>query len=1024
MKNYLLFIFIITLVFRSHGQDWFTKSDELYYWSDSGKVYLTPNYTSAAIYYEDDNFSSLDISEINSAIGLSDFKIADSVTVMNGKGIIQIRRLSDPLEVQIPDKRESFADRFRLSSKSPIAVLPSFSRQGNGILWLTKRVTLRLKEGVTISSMQKELNNFNAKVIKSLLKGRLLNVQLDSLERQFEFIHSLYTKGWIVWGEPDFKEELRRTNDPKYPEQWYLNNTGGTVPSAPNPESGNIQISPLSPDNDIDAPEAWEITKGSEEIIVAIIDDGLEDHEDLAAILPGYTPGVPFGPGSNGFQFLAEDAHGQSCAGIVAALHNDIGVRGIAPNVRLMSVNIFHPAVSNFDVADGIIWAVDNGADVLSNSWGFSENCNQNLIPAISEAFEYAAENGRNGAGCISIVSSGNDDLEIDCVTFPANLPTVMAVGAVDGTGAKSLYSNIGPTLDIVAPSNQFTLPVPINSSSFYTATYGIRTIDREGENGYSPSNSSSEPSYNDFFGGTSAACPQVAAVASLVLSVNPQLTKEQAENIILTSADDIGPAGIDNEFGYGRLNAFGAVSAALVQLSPTDISIFQESITFGMGFKNIPRIEYLEVQNNSPTPTIINLSDLNYFQPLVHEIFLEGYETKALPIKLTEEALELGGSISESMDIVGVDYLHSITLSAEIVTQPFSINFLNPNVMNITSDVPTGLKPIGYNVNSSEGGFLSQQLVGSSYWFFGKNELFSWIDISDIGSSIANGETIATEELLDNTIYMADRKVRRTAIFNGQLALTNTSSINTNNSVLTKAYFDNLSFSVDDVSVFVSPSQQIIYQVVTDESEFQFIFFNDGFMAFSFLKLPSEDISLIFEGKNSGIISSINISNLFGNDEPVTIYMSRSRINSFSDESFISFAGANNNYEIDVNTTKKANQLILFETNYQGINKQLVTLFDEEAYKNSQAPVFAGVGTNEMLFYPNPVETELKINWNKIQSNSIELEVRYFGSGELRDIYNLQKNIENLNVSSWEPGRYLLSIKNSSQKTVSIIKK
>jgi hypothetical protein len=127
-------------------------------------------------------------------------------------------------------------------------------------------------------------------------------------------------------------------------------------------------------------------------------------------------------------------------------------------------------------------------------------------------------------------------------VEYPANLSTVIGVGAVTNRGLRSDYSNYGDALDIVAPSN---------------GAAGVRTIDRMGDSGYSRGN------YALDFGGTSAACPVVSGVAALLLSAYPDLTAQQATNLLYITAKDIGTAGRDLEHGYGIVDAFAALQAA-----------------------------------------------------------------------------------------------------------------------------------------------------------------------------------------------------------------------------------------------------------------------------------------------------------------------------------------------------------------------------------------------------------------------------------------------------------------------------
>jgi len=231
-----------------------------------------------------------------------------------------------------------------------------------------------------------------------------------------------------------------------------------------------------------------------------------------------------------------------ACAGIIAASHNNIGVRGVAPYVQILSVNIFAGGETTQDVADGITWAKEQGADVLSNSWGYS-SC-ELVFDNISAALTDANRTGRKGLGSIIVFSSGNDFY--DCVSFPGSHPDVISVGAFSSFGERSEYSNYGPELDLVAGSDNVRAPGA-----------AVRTIDRMGPIGYSTGN------YTADFGGTSAAAPVVAGVAALVLGYNPTLSSDELKNILYATAKEMGPEGFDPEYGHGGVDAYAALNMA-----------------------------------------------------------------------------------------------------------------------------------------------------------------------------------------------------------------------------------------------------------------------------------------------------------------------------------------------------------------------------------------------------------------------------------------------------------------------------
>jgi hypothetical protein len=192
-------------------------------------------------------------------------------------------------------------------------------------------------------------------------------------------------------------------------------------------------------------------------------------------------------------------------------------------------------------LADGISWAAANGADVLSNSWGGG-------LPStvITNAIRDTTINGRGGLGVLSVFAAGNQN---GAVSYPANLPETLAVGALSPCAERKAPtscdgefwwgSNFGPTLDLVAPG------------------VNMYTIDLDNAAGYDPWD------YYHDFGGTSAAAPLAAGTAALMLTVDPTLTPPELVDLLRSSADDIGAPGFDNQTGFGRLNAYEAMLAS-----------------------------------------------------------------------------------------------------------------------------------------------------------------------------------------------------------------------------------------------------------------------------------------------------------------------------------------------------------------------------------------------------------------------------------------------------------------------------
>lgn len=377
-----------------------------------------------------------------------------------------------------------------------------------------------------------ELGGGDLAIVKTGRHGTYL-LRPQRGQNVFDVANRIYESGHAQWAFPEFIIAVApMQNDPLYAQQYYLRNTG---------QGGGTA------GMDINAPKAWVITTGVNKITVGVIDSGTEPHEDLeeptgaSRVQPGYDPLDPTNPGLPTVNAVYR-GHGESVAGIIGASHNNLGVAGVAPCSDITPVNIFGPGGSTTtSLSDAIDWAWDQGhADVLSNSWGYSGCTGSLSFPDIDQAILNARTLGRGGKGCPVVFASGNSSCSN--VAYPANVPGVISVGALDRNGLLTGYSNSGPETDLVAFGG-----------------YGdIVTTDLTGPDGYDPGK------YNYGFDGTSAACPQVSGALALMLSANPDLTEAQLTQILHTTATDMGASGFDNTFGYGRLNVEAAVRAAL----------------------------------------------------------------------------------------------------------------------------------------------------------------------------------------------------------------------------------------------------------------------------------------------------------------------------------------------------------------------------------------------------------------------------------------------------------------------------
>ncbi len=340
--------------------------------------------------------------------------------------------------------------------------------------------------------------------------------------------------------EISFIENIKHDPNVKYAEPNYL----AYASVIPNDPKWNQQYGPQN----IKCPDGWDESTGSSNVVIAIIDTGVDyTHEDLADdVVDGYDfVDINFNDYDN-TQYRFRDSssspyyddyktsdddpmdvvgHGTHCAGIAGAVtDNGVGIAGVSWNCKIMPVRAGFKAevylngiwyeVGLFeydDIRDAIEYAADNGADVISMSFGGPDSY------MIKSACNYAWNKG-----CVLVAAAGNEGKAI--VGYPARYDKVIAVGAIDNNNERCSWSNSGANLELVAPGESILSTTPDNSYKY--------------------------------FDGTSMAAPHVAGVAALAISRYSSYSNQQIRELLQDSADDLGLSGKDREYGYGRVDA------------------------------------------------------------------------------------------------------------------------------------------------------------------------------------------------------------------------------------------------------------------------------------------------------------------------------------------------------------------------------------------------------------------------------------------------------------------------------------
>ncbi|NDJ19027.1 S8 family serine peptidase [Myxacorys almedinensis] len=467
-------------------------------------------------------------------------------------------------------------------------------------VYLTNEITIQFAPAVNADERRAIAQEFGVEQVKQILgipNAFVFQLTNAATENPLKITNRLITRPGILTAEPNIivqQQALYRPSDPMYPKQWHLHHNGGAD---------------LAAGSHVFAEQAWDVTRGSRAIAVAVMDDAVDlNHPDFQGVGKIVAPRDFRGKDFLPLPDETGEDHGTACAGVAVAEENGYGVVGVAPECALMPIRT--TGFLDDETIEALFgWAVDRGAAVISCSWGPSAVY---YPPSLRQkaAITRAATTGRNGKGCVIVFAAGNANRPTNGTInesgwqgnvisgatkwlggFTAH-PDVITVSACTSLNKKAAYSNWGAEISVCAPSNNAPPGLGLPELGYvYTPPQirvplrglGVFTADLVGDRGYDRSNFASD------FGGTSSACPLVAGVAALVLSANPDLSAQEVRQILQQTADKITDTDADPQlglrkgtyelngrcdwFGYGKVNAAKAVQAAVQRrslLSPT----------------------------------------------------------------------------------------------------------------------------------------------------------------------------------------------------------------------------------------------------------------------------------------------------------------------------------------------------------------------------------------------------------------------------------------------------------------------
>jgi len=488
-----------------------------------------------------------------------------------------------------------FAGRVLVDPKSQAPVL------------YTENCFIKFQDDVKASEIKKLLKKYNFKGRRVL--GYTRNAWFISASEGiglelFALVAKFFKEDAVELLHPELIRRVARKG--AFPNQWHLKKT-------------KIGTTDVNAHANVEA--AWSLVDGTG-VTIAVIDDGVDlDHEEFRgsgkiiaprdATLGTDNPRPGFG-----------DRHGTACAGVACADGN-FNASGVAPKARLIPIRLASGLGSQQE-ADAFVWAAQNGADVISCSWGPEDGewwnpddpLHNQVVPLPDStrlAIDFAVNQGRNGKGCVVCFAAGNGNEPVGNDGY-ASYSRVLAIAACNDLSKKSAYSDFGDAVWCAFPSNEVVQP---------RLTAGIWTTDNMGPSGYNPGQTSKGDAignYTNSFGGTSSACPGAAGVAALILSRNPNLRWDEVREIMKNCCDKIDTQGGNYDanghspkYGYGRLNAKRAIELAVPTQPP------QDRIVTATATKDVPIRDFKTAQLTVNVAETASLKDIKVTVDIEH---------------------------------------------------------------------------------------------------------------------------------------------------------------------------------------------------------------------------------------------------------------------------------------------------------------------------------------------------------------------------------------------------------------------
>ncbi len=419
-------------------------------------------------------------------------------------------------------------------------------------VYLRDEIIISLKAGVALDDVLDPANFGDIRPLRWMEQTFMVAVASGGSSDVLTLANALHVNPLVKWATPDFGVLARGRgvipNDAEFGNQWNLEHTA--------------------------IPDAWDVTMGSSDIVIAVLDSGVDlSHPDLSANIwtnPNEIPGNGIDDDLNGFEddvhgwnFLDgtsdvtpdDSAHGTFVAGVSAAVaNNSIGIAGAAPNIKIMPIKIFDGPfeyLPEIEIAEAFDYAFSMGADIINLSdGGYTPN------QVLTDAINNAAINGRGGLGIPVFAAADNFDRD-SFNDYPANLANTILVASSGENHLRVTRTGWGDELDFLAPGGG-----PDPAEGLITST------DIAGSEGYESDDYATS-------WGASFATALSSGIGALLISTAPNLTAAQVRQIMRDSAEKIGgPSvvydenGFNDHYGHGRVNARAALDLLFDMIS------------------------------------------------------------------------------------------------------------------------------------------------------------------------------------------------------------------------------------------------------------------------------------------------------------------------------------------------------------------------------------------------------------------------------------------------------------------------